>query len=153
MLSLIDTALLGFGLAYYAFLCIIFLLRAYERDEELRLKYVFSLQLIPFTALFLLNLRENQSKSITLVPMLVFLLYDLWYRAITEMKPLHHPDKWPLKLIVYLVLLYAGSIGLNWYGFLISRQYGMVLVAGFFAMMACYSLYQIKHNQRKNSST
>jgi hypothetical protein len=153
MLSLTDTALIGFGLIYYALLCVVFLLRAYEREEELKLKYVFSLQLVPFAALFLLNLMDNQIyKSITLVPMLVFLLYDLWYRAITMNKPLHHPEKWPLELVVYLVLLYAGSIGLNWYGFLISQLYGRVLVMGFFAMMACYTLYQIKHNQRKRAS-
>lgn len=153
MPSIIDSTTLGFGLIYYALLCIVFVLRAYERSEELRLKYVFSLQLIPFAALLILNLLDNQlQKSITLIPMLLFLGYDLWYRAITEMKPLHHPKKWPKELIIYLVLLYAGSIGLNWYGFLVSRSYGMTLVAGFFCMMAAYSLYQFKHNRRKASA-
>ena len=153
MLSLTDTALLGFGLIYYLLLCVVFILRANERREELKLKYVFSLQLLPFAALFLLNLTENHTlKAITLVSLLVFLVYDLWYRVITEEKPLHHPDKWPLKLVVYVVLLYAGSIGLNWYGFLISQTYGMVLVAGFFAMMACYTLYQIKHAKRREDA-
>jgi hypothetical protein len=152
MPSLTDTATLGFGVIYYAFLCLIFLLRAYEREEELRLKYVFSLQLLPFAALFLLNLIDNQLyRSITLVPLLGFLVYDLWYRALTEKKPLHHPKKWPRELIIYLVLLYAGCIGLNWYGFLVSERYGMILVAGFFSMMACYSLYQIRHNRRQKS--
>ena len=101
MPSLIDSTVLGFGLIYYALLCIVFVLRAYERSEELRLKYVFSLQLIPFAALLILNLLDNQlQKSITLIPMLLFLGYDLWYRAITEMKPLHHPKKWPKELII-----------------------------------------------------
>ena len=153
MPSLTDTAVLGFGLLYYLFLCLVFVLRAYERDEELRLKYVFSIQLLPFGALFLLNLMDNQlRRSITLIPILVFLGYDLWYRALTMKKPLHHPEKWPKELIIYLVLLFTGSIGLNWYGFLVSKQYGRILVAGFFAYIGCYSLYQIKHNQRKKSS-
>jgi hypothetical protein len=72
-----------------------------------------------------LNLYQNQVRNaITLVPMLMFLGYDYWYRVYTEMKPLHHPDKWPRELIIYLVLLYAGSIGLNRYGFLSRKDMG-----------------------------
>ena len=154
MLISIDEAVLGFGLLYYALLCIVFLLRAYERKEELYLKYVFSIQLLPFAALFILNLLNNQmNKVTTLTPLLIFLIYDLWYRAITEKKPLHHPEKWPKELIIYLILLYAGCIGLNWYGFLVSRQYGMYLVYDFSAMMASFSLYQFKHNRRKAQTT
>jgi hypothetical protein len=151
MSSTVDTAVLGFGLVYYAFLCIVFTLRAYARQEEYQLKYVFSLLLIPCLVLLGLNLLGNQLyRSITLVPLLAFLVYDLWYRAITERKPLHHPEKWPWELVVYVLLLYGGSIGLNWYGYLVSKQYGNILVAGFFAMMASYTLYQIKYNRRKN---
>jgi len=147
MSSLTDTAVLGFGLLYYLLLCIVFLLRAYERDEELRLKYVFSLQLLPFGALFVLNLIDNQlNRSITLIPLLIFLGYDLWYRALTMKKPLHHPEKWPKELVIYLVLLFTGSIGLNWYGFLVSKLYGRILLAGFFAYIGCYSFYQVRHN-------
>ena len=146
----IDEAALLFGLIYYGLLCVVFLLRAYERNEELYLKYVFSIQLLPFAVLLVLNLLNNQmDKSVTLAPLIIFLVYDLWYRAITEKKPLHHPEKWPKELKIYLILLYAGCIGLNWYGFLVSRQYGMYLVYGFFAMMASFSLYQFKHNRRK----
>ena len=149
MPSLTDTAVLGFGLLYYLLLCIVFLLRAYERDEELRLKYVFSFQLLPFGALFVLNLIANQiNRSITVIPLLVFLGYDLWYRSITMKKPVHHPEKWPKELIIYVVLLFTGSIGLNWYGFLASKQYGMILVAGFFAMIGCYSFYQNRYNRK-----
>jgi hypothetical protein len=149
----IDDSVLGFGLIYYGLLCIVFLLRAYERKEELYLKHVFSAQLLPFTALLILNLLNHQiNKSITLIPLLIYLIYDLWYRVITEKKPLHHPVKWPKELIIYIVLLYAGSIGLNWYGFLVSERYGMILVAGFFCMMATYSLYQFRHNRSKTPS-
>jgi hypothetical protein len=150
----IDASVVVFGLIYYGLLCIVFLLRAYERNEELYLKHIFSAQLLPFAMLLTLNLIENHiKKSITLIPMILFLTYDLWYRVITEKKPLHHPKRWPKELIIYLILLYAGSIGLNWYGFLVSEQYGMILVAGFFAMMATYSIYQFKHSRRKNAHT
>ena len=147
----LDYAAIVFGLIYYLFLCIVFLLRAFERREELKLKYIFSLQLIPFTAIFILNLLDRQlTKAITLIPLLAFLVYDVWYRAITEKKPLHHPVKWPVELVIYVVLLYAGNIGLNWYGFLVSQSYGMILVWGFIAMLACYSFYQLRHNRKKH---
>ena len=151
MASFLDTLVLVFGLIFYGFTGIVFLLRANEKsDQELRLKYVFSIQFIPFSILMLLNLYQNQVRNaITLIPMLMFLGYDYWYRVHTEMKPLHHPDKWPRDLIIYLVLLYAGSIGLNWFGFLVSERYGMMLVVGFFVMVGSYSYYQYRHNKRK----
>ena len=153
MASLLDTLVLGFGLIFYLLLVIVYIFRAYEKSEqELRLKYVFSAQLIPFTFLFIANLVSlNQlRKSITLIPMLVFLGYDLWYRVLTENKPVHHPDKWPKELIIYLVLLMLGCIGLNWYGYTVSETYGRTLVAAFFVMMGSFGFYQYKHNQSKN---
>ena len=154
MASMYDTAGLVLGIVFYLLCAVVFLLRAYEKTEqELRLKYVFSLQLVPFSILFIVNLvsQGRIRHAVTLAPMLMFLGYDLWYRALTEKKPVHHPDKWPKLLIVYLVLMFAGSIGLNWYGYLASEQYGTVLLAGFFVMMGAYSLYQVKHNKRKQT--
>ena len=155
MASTLNTAILAFGVIFYSLTVIVFILRAYEKsDQELKLKYIFSLQIIPFTVLTTLSVYQNQiRKAITLVPMLVFLVYDYWYRIHAEMKPLHHPDKWPRELVVYIVLLYAGSIGLNWYGFLVSDQYGMILVVSFLFMMGAYSLYQYRHNKRKKQSS
>ena len=149
--NLLDQLVLGFGLNFYGLTAVVFLLRAYERSEqELKLKYVFSAQFIPFSFLMLVSLYQNQIRhAITLLPMVAFLGYDYWYRIQTEMKPLHHPDKWPRELIIYLVLLFAGSIGVNWYGFIVSDQYGMILVAGFFVMMSSYSFYRYRHNKRK----
>jgi len=83
--------------------------------------------------------------------MLVFLVYDLWYRVLTEKKPVHHPEKMPRELIIYLVLLMLGSIGLNWYGYIVSETYGKILVAAFFVMMGAYSLYQYRYNKKKSS--
>ena len=154
MASLLDTLVLGFGLIFYLLLVIVYIFRAYEKSEqELRLKYVFSAQLIPFTFLFIAQLAsQNQIRqSITLIPMLVFLGYDLWYRVLTEKKPVHHPEKMPRELILYLVLLMLGSIGLNWYGYIVSETYGRILVAAFFVMMGAYSLYQYRYNKKKSS--
>ena len=154
MASLLDTLVLGFGLIFYLLLVIVYIFRAYEKSEqELRLKYVFSAQLIPFTFLFIAQLAsQNQTRqSITLIPMLVFLVYDLWYRVLTEKKPVHHPEKMPRELIIYLVLLMLGSIGLNWYGYIVSETYGRMLVAAFFVMMGAYSLYQYRYNKKKSS--
>jgi len=150
MLISLDHATLLFGLVYYGLLFLVFALRAYERKEELYLKHVFSAQLIPFTVIFAANILDNEiNKAVTLIPLLLYLAYDLWYRVITEKKPQHHPEKWPKELIIYVILIFAGSLGLNWYGFLVSERTGMTLVAGFFVMMAAYSLYQYRHNRGK----
>jgi len=151
MASLADTLFLGFGIIFYALTTLVYVLRSYEKSEqELSLKYVFSVQLIPFSILAILNLLQKQVKhAITLLPMLMFLGYDYWYRIYTEKKPLHHPDKWPRELVIYLVLLFAGCIGLNWGGYLISEQYGRILVVSFFVMMGAYSFYQYRYNKRK----
>jgi len=128
MASLLDTLVVGFGLIFYFLLVIVYIFRAYEKSEqELWLKYVFSAQLIPFTFLFLAHIvSQNQIRqSITLIPVLVFLGYDFWYRVLTEKKPVHHPDKWPKELIIYLVLLMLGSIGLNWYGYIVSEMHSL----------------------------
>ena len=152
MSIIVDTFVLGFGIIYYAILVTVFILRAYKKSEqELKLKLVFSAQLLPFTSLIIWNLlfMNDSRRVITLLPMITFLVYDLWYRALTEKKPVHHPDKWPRELILYLILLFVGSIGLNWYGYLVSEQYGMTLVVAFFVMMGSYGLYQTRYNKEK----
>ena len=153
MASLADTLFLGFGIIFYALTTLVYVLRSYEKSEqELSLKYVFSAQLIPFSILLITYLYQKQVKlAVTLLPMLMFLGYDYWYRIYTEKKPLHHPDKWPRELVIYLVLLFAGCIGLNWGGYLISEQYGRILVASFFVMMGAYSFYQYRYNKSKNA--
>ncbi len=156
MLAIIDTLVLGFGMIYYALCVTVFILRAYEKSEqELKLRLVFSAQLLPFTSLMMWNLlvQKDTGRTITLLPIIIFLVYDLWYRVITEKKPVHHPDKWPRELILYLFLLYAGSIGLNWYGYLVSEKHGMALVVAFFVMMGAYGPYQTRYNKRKRSRT
>jgi hypothetical protein len=153
--TLIDDLVVVSAILYYAFLCLIYLLRAFERDkQELMLAPVFSFLLVPFIALWSLNLvnRSDIGRLITLIPIIIYLVYDLWYRLITKKKPQHHPDRWPIGLILYLILLQIGSIALNWYGYLISKFYGHVLVISYFIMLGCFGFYQNRYNKRKKST-
>ena len=150
--GLIDSLVFFFALVYYDALVFIYMLRAHELSElELKMSPVFSALLIPFTSLWVMNLiiGNDSGRLITGLPIIIYLFYDLWYRVITKRKPQHHPDRWPIGLIVYLLLLMAGSIGLNWYGFLISDFEGNILVVAFFVMLSSFSYYQYRHKKRK----
>ena len=152
--AIIDTLVVLFSVVYYIFLSIVYILRAYAYEkQELKMAPVFSLQLIPFIILLVLNvyLGSDIGRIITGFPIIVYLLYDLWYRLLTKKKPVHHPDRWPIGLIIYLILLQIGSIALNWYGFLVSKLYGYVLIASYFVMLGCFGWYQAKYNRRKKS--
>ena len=152
---LIDNLVIFSAIIYYAFLCLVFLLRAYERDkQEMMLAPIFSLLLFPFVVSWILNLLNGSGagRLITGIPIIVYLSYDLWYRLITKKKPQHHPDRWPIGLILYLILLQIGSIALNWYGYLVSKFYGHVLVISYFIMLGCFGFYQYSYNKRKKTS-
>ena len=151
---LIDNLVIASSIIYYLFLCLIYLLRAFQRDkEELILAPIFSLLLIPFVALWILNIlnRSEIGRLITMLPIIIYLIYDLWYRLITKKKPHHHPDRWPMGLILYLILLQIGSISLNWYGYIVSKFYGHVLVISYFIMLGCFGFYQYSYNKRKKT--
>ena len=151
---LIDNLVVFSAIIYYLFLCLVFLLRAYERDkQELMLAPIFSLLLFPFVVLWILNLLNGSDvgRLITGLPIIIYLVYDLWYRLITKKKPQHHPDRWPVGLIVYLILLQIASIALNWYGFLVSQITGRMLVISYFVMLGCFGFYQNRYNKRKKS--
>ena len=147
---LIDNLVILSALAYYAFLCVVYLLRAHERDRlELMLAPVFSLLLIPFAALWIVNLLIGSSlgRLIAGLPIIIYLVYDLWYRLITRKKPQHHPDRWPVGLIAYLILLQVASIALNWYGYLVSDFNGKMLVVAYFIMISFFFYYQYRSIQ------
>jgi hypothetical protein len=149
---LLDNLVVFFALVFYAFLFVVYLLRARELSNlELKLRIAFSAQLIPFASLWILNsLSGNDSgRLLAELPIIIYLVYDLWYRLITRKKPIHHPKRWPPGLILYLVLLFAGSIGLNWYGYLTSRLCGSMLVIAFFVMMSSYGYYQYSYNKKR----
>ena len=152
---LIDNLVITSSIIYYLFLCLVYLLRAFERDkEELILAPIFSLLLIPFVVLWILNLLNGSEigRLITMLPIIIYLIYDLWYRLITKKKPRHHPERWPMGLILYLILLQIGSIALNWYGYIVSKFYGHVLVISYFIMLGCFGFYQYNYNKRKKTS-
>ena len=149
---LIDNLVVFFALVFYAFLFTVYLLRARELSKfEFKLRIAFSAQLVPFASLWILNLLigNNSGRLIAGLPIIIYLVYDLWYRLLTRKKPLHHPKRWPLGLVIYLLLLFMGSIGLNWYGYLMSQIYGNMLVAVFFIMMSSYGYYQYSHNKKR----
>jgi hypothetical protein len=146
--AFIDNLVFFFSLAYYLLLVVVYVLRAHEKSSmEMRLGPLFSAQLIPFIGLWALNLINgfNVSRLAALTPIIIYLLYDLWYRQITRRKPAHHPEQWPLELKVYLLLLMVGSIG-----YIVSELYGRTLVCSFFVMMGSFGYYQYMHNKTKN---
>jgi len=141
-----------FSLVFYAFLCVVYILRSYQKDKaELKLAPVFSLLLVPFILFWVLNISigSDGGRLIAGFLIIVYLLYDLWYRLLTKKKPVHHPDHWPMGLIIYLVLLQIGCIALNWYGFLVAKIDGTILIISYFVMLGCFGFYQTKYNRRK----
>ena len=149
---LLDNFMVFFPFVFYIFLFIVYILRARELSRlEWKLSPVFSVQLVPFASLWVLNLflGNDSGRLLAGLPIIIYLAYDLWYRLLTKKKPYHHPKRWPPGLIVYLTLLFIGSIGLNWYGYLISRLYGLMLVIAFFIMMSSYGYYQYMYNKNK----
>ena len=152
---LVDNFVVFFALVYYALLFVVYLLRAKELVKlEWKLSLFFSFQLVTFISLWVLNLLigNDSGRLLTGFPIIVYLVYDLWYRLLTKKKPYNHPDSWPVALVIYLLLLFIGSIGLNWYGYLMSPFYGNILVIAFFVMMSSYSYYQYTYNKRKKAN-
>jgi hypothetical protein len=150
--GLLDDLVVFFALVFYAFLFVVYVLRARELSKlEWKLRIAFSVQLVPFVSLWAVNLLigNDSGRQLAGLPIIIYLVYDLWYRLIGQKKPYHHPERWPVGLVVYLLLLLIGSIGLNWYGYLISQFYGNLLVVAFFIMMSAYGYYQNAYNRRK----
>ena len=150
--ALLDNLVVFFAFVFYTFLFIVYILRARELSTlEWKLRIAFSVQLIPFASLWVLNLciGNDSGRLLAGLPIIIYLAYDLWYRLLTKKKPYHHPERWPRGLIVYLTLLFMGSIGLNWYGYLISKLYGFMLVIAFFIMMSSYGYYQYMYSKKK----
>jgi tellurite resistance protein TehA-like permease len=99
---LLDDLVVLFALVFFAFLCLVFLVRAFGKEKlELALAPAFSVQLAPFALLWVANILTGADilRIVTLVPIMIFLAFDLWYRLLTRRKPVHHPKKWPLGLV------------------------------------------------------
>jgi hypothetical protein len=147
---IVDGLVILFAVIFYAFLCLVYIIRSLGNDKlELALAPAFSVQLVPFGILLgaVMVSGAEIPRIAALLPIVIFLVFDLWYRLLTKKKPVHHPEEWPPELVIYLILLQIGAIGLNWYGYLISKMYGQVLVACYFIMLCCFGLYKGRHNK------
>jgi len=152
MIAFVDTLMVLFAVGYNVTLIVVYLFRAYEKERlELKLAYFFSGFLIPFTLLWLANLvgGSGAGRLLTGFPIIIFLVYDLWYRLITKKKPTHHPEQWPIELKIYLILWQMAGIGLNWYGFLVSQAHGNLVLASYFSTLMAFGYYQYRYNKKK----
>jgi predicted neutral ceramidase superfamily lipid hydrolase len=152
-IEIVDNIMFVCALAYYIILAIVFIVRANEKTQlELKLAPVFSILLIPFTGLWLVNLvsQSDSARIITGLPVIVFLVYDYWYRLYTRKKPLHHPEKWPRELQVYVLLFMLGSIVLNGYVYIVSRLLGNIVLGFYFLHLFAFAYYQREHRKRQS---
>lgn len=160
MLSLInqeyvDYAVIVFALIYNLLIILVFILRAnelYEKEE--RIGPIFDLLLIPFLLLLFLNILNlsDTGRIGTIIPMVVYLLYDIWYRQITSKKPKHHPKKMPKELLLYIVLFYFAGMAITGYTFIVARLFGYIVLIVFMLSIVAYFYYQISYNKRKHAN-
>jgi len=152
--DLVDVLMVLFSLVFNFGVIFIFVLRGQRRTQtEAKLGPVFNLLLIPFSLLWLLNLLNNSDwgRLITVVPTIIFLAYDLWYRTVTKKKPYHHPEHWSLGLYVYLILYLIGGIMLNGYAFLVSQLYGFIVLSTYYGSLIAFGYYQYSYKKFKES--
>jgi len=93
---LLDNFMVFFAFVFYTFLFIVYILRARELSRlEWKLSPVFSVQLVPFASLWVLNLflGNDSGRLLAGLPIIIYLAYDLWYRLLTKKKPYHHPKR------------------------------------------------------------
>jgi hypothetical protein len=73
--SLIDNLVVFFAVVYYAFLVVVYLMRAHDlSDLELKMAPLFNIQLVPFGILWVLNIIGGYTGRIfSMTPILVYL--------------------------------------------------------------------------------
>lgn len=148
--TLVYTLMVLCALAFNGIIAVVFVTRALGRERlESIVGYVTNLLLVPFGILWLLNLLNGSEagRLITGMPIILFLVYDLWYRTLTKEKPTHHPVRWPAKLYIYLILYLVGGMLLVGYSFLVSLFDGFIVLATYYGSLAAYGYYQ--HTYRK----
>ena len=151
---LIDQIMVVASFLFNVIILLIFILRAYGLpDQERKLGFVFSVLFFPFTYVWVTNLigERDSGRLITGFPVLVFMIYDFWYREVVKKKPRHHPDRWPLSLYLYLFLYQISGIMLNGYAFLVSMNYGYLILASYFCRLGAYGFYQHKYNKSRKT--
>ena len=152
---LIDQTMVIASFLFNVIILFIFILRAYERpDQERMLGYVFSVLFFPFAYVWVANLigGRDVGRLITGFPVLVFMIYDFWYREVAKAKPRHHPDHWPLGLYLYLLLYLIGGIMLNGYAFFVSMNYGYLILVSYYCSLGTYGFYQYKYDKSRKAS-
>ncbi len=152
--NLIDTLVVMSILLYNTLLTAVFLFRAFDFEQwERSMGLPFNLLLFPFTILWIINFLNGAdlTRLGTSIAIIFFLAYDFWYRTLTQEKPRHHPEKWPRKLIIYFILLQVGSITLNGYGFVVSREVGLFVLATYFISLFAYAFYQYNYKKQQKA--
>jgi len=151
---LIDQIMVVSSFLFNVNIVFIFLLRTYERHyQERMLGFVFSVLFIPFIYVWITNLIDGRDSGrlITGFPVLVFMIYDFWYREVVKKKPRHHPDRWPLGLYLYLFLYTISGIMLNGYAFFVSMNIGYLILASYYCSLDAYGFYQYRYNKSKKT--
>ena len=148
----VDISVIIFALIYNLLVIMVFIFRAHERyEQEEKIGPIFDLLVIPFVILLLLNIfiSSDRGRIGTIIPMIAYLLYDIWYRQMTKKKPKHHPEKWPKELVLYLILFYFAGMAITGYTFIVSKEYGLLVLTIFMVSIGAYFYYQLTYNKKK----
>ena len=148
--SLIDNAMIICAIIYNLCIIMIFIARAHEHYKlEEGIGVVVSLLIVPFLILWLLNLVKGRDSAhlITGFPIILFLLDDLWYRAIQKKKARHKPKKWPLHMYLYFLLFLFGGMILTGYIFISSLFYGFIVLSLFYMSWISYGYYRYRYKK------
>lgn len=149
----IDGGVIVCALLYNLLIIAVFILRAREQYSlEEKIGPVFDLLLIPFLILFLINLFQttDSGRIGTILPMVGYLVYDIWYRQMTKQKPRHHPEKMPKELLLYILLFYFAGMAITGYAFIVSRESGYLILVIFMVSILAYFYYQVTYNKKRN---
>lgn len=148
----IDILVIFFAIFYNLLIIAVFILRAKELYiYEQKIGPIFDFLMIPFLLLLVINILNlsDTGRIGTLIPIVVYIAYDIWYRQLTKRKPTHHPDKMPKELILYIVLFYFGGMAITGYAFIVSKEYGLLVLIIFMLSIGAYFYYQITYNRKK----
>jgi hypothetical protein len=150
--ALVDTLVVACAIAFNLLLIVVFLARAADREDlEVKTGFVVSILMIPFAVSWVFNLSWERDVGLLITggPIILFLVYDLWYRTLTKGKSRHHPEgRWPMGLYIYLVLYLIGSMLLVGYAFLVSLNLGFLVLTTFYLSLSSYGYYQYRHKRR-----
>ena len=152
--NIIDISIIVFAFIYNILIITIFILRANEwYSYEEKIGPFFDSLFIPFSILFIFNIANHTDlgRVGTIIPMILYLLYDIWYRQLNKRKPRHHPEKMPKMLILYIFLFYFAGMAITGYTFIVSKTYGYFILLIFMCSIGAYFYYQIKYSKKRSN--